>query len=638
MHYKKKADRSGSFVGFKPNVLGLKESRGLEWIIPNGLGGYSSSTIINMNTSRNHGLLVSSDEFMNKRVLLQKLDEELIIGDESISLASDMYEGGNVSDGWRFLQNFDLNYSKVFFDYSVLGVKLTKSLKPIHGRNAVIVSYEVYNKRNEGVRLKVTPYMNMRDLGSLGRKSPQEMRPRLFSEHIAGIDSSRGYLTLCSDLALCSKKAEDERWNMAVYYPKENVTEPLCSPLYFSLDVEPKDMAEFTVTAVGYDNEEKTAKVFSELLDGKIEGDSRIFSSGKGESIMSLLNSVDYFILDSGSKKTIASSYPFSGDRGREAMISLPGFTLINRRYQDAESIMEHYLNCMDYRGIPSEFINGKPVYGDVDTPLWLIDRFHRYLKCVGPEDGVKMLHTYWWGLKNLMKKYAERERDGLLHHKGGTWMDSKHIKRRRVDAVEVQGLWYNALNVMRGFHRLMEDDSDEIGYDSLIEKFEENFVDRYWRGRFLADSAVDDALRPNQLITISLEFNVVNKTLSKKILNAVDGELLTSFGLRTLSPADDRYVGNWDRDLKNKFNGNVYTWLMGAYIDAFIKNGGEPARAQKLLEPLFRLHMQEAALGTVSELFAGDPPNRPGGNPSYSCSIAELLRVHFEHIVGFSK
>ncbi|OYT54192.1 MAG: hypothetical protein B6U72_03250 [Candidatus Altiarchaeales archaeon ex4484_2] len=220
MHFKKKADRSGSFVGFKPNVLGLKESRGLEWIIPNGLGGYSSSTIINMNTSQYHALLVSSDEFMNKRVLLQKLDEELIIGDESISLASDMYEGGNVSDGWRFLQNFDFNYSKVFFDYSVLGVKLTKSLTPIHGRNAVIFSYEIYNKRNDVVRLKVTPYMNMRDLRGLGTRSPQEMRPRLFSEHIAGIDSSRGYLTLCSDVALCSKKPEDERWNTAVFYPR----------------------------------------------------------------------------------------------------------------------------------------------------------------------------------------------------------------------------------------------------------------------------------------------------------------------------------------------------------------------------------------------------------------------------------
>ena len=628
-------DKRGSYVGYKPNVLGLTRSKQLEWIIPNGLGGYSSSTIINMNTSLYHGLLVSADEYMNKKVFVQKIDEEIITEEETVSLASDMYEGDNVSDGWRFLINFDYSHYMVFFDYSVLGVKLTKSVSPVHGRNAVVVSYTVHNKRNDSISVRINPRMNFRGLSNVGKKSVEEFQPNLFSENIVGVDSSMGYLTLYSDVASCMKNPQDQRWNNLVYYPLEGVSEHLCSPLYFTIELEPKDTQEINLYIIGYPTEKESAQVFKELFEGKISASPRIFPTGKGEAIMALLNSVEHYMLDAGSKKTIASSYPHSMDKAREALISLPGFTLINRRFRDAEHIMEHYLNRMDYRGIPSAYVDGKPHWGDIDSPLWLIDRFHRYMKCVGDEEAQKMLHTHWWGLKKMMKKYAEMESNGLLCHKGGTWMDVPHVRKKRENAVEVQGLWFNALNIMRELSKIMGDDVDEIGIDSLLGKFRDNFVDRYWRGGYLADSSNDDALRPNQLIAISLEFNVVNKTLSKKILNSVKRDLLTSHGLRSLSPEDDRYEGRWSHDPKNRFNGNVYPWLMGAYIDVFLRCSGSLAQAKKMMDPLYNVHMREDAVGTISECFQGDPPHRAKGNLSYSCSVAELLRIHFQHIVG---
>ncbi|RLI94606.1 MAG: hypothetical protein DRO92_02755 [Candidatus Altiarchaeales archaeon] len=632
-----KSKRLNSLVNLKPSSIGLNICKYLEWIIPNGTGGYSSSTIINMNTALYHGLLVSSDKNLNKKVFLQKLDEEIITENESISVATDIYEGNNISDGWRYLHNFDFTFNSVFFDYSVEGVDICKSIIPIHCRNAVIVCYTVNNRLDKDIIFRITPYMNIRNVNETGKKSLNDMIPRIFSENITGIYSSNGYLVIYSDIAKCYKIPKEKRWRRIVLYPEDNSIEYLCSPVYFSIDIEPHEILKFNTIAIGYGTEEKTAKVFKELFYKSKEyvGSSRFISSGKGASIMSLLNSVDNFIINVNSKKTIISRYPYSEDKGREAMISLPGFTLINNRYRDAELILEHYLNHADYRGIPSIFRDGKPEYFDIDTSLWLIDRFYKYVKCVGEEKAKGILHTYWWTLKSIINNYIEREKDGLLRHKGGTWMDIPQIKKKRVDAVEVQGLWYNTLRIMEKFREIMGDDYEDVEYSHIYKRFEDNFMDRYWTGSFLADSANDDALRPNQLILISLDFNVVNKTLSKKILTAVKRELLTNYGLRSLTPEDDRYVGKWDNDIKNKFNGNVFPWLLGAYIDAYVKTYGYTKRLQNFLEPLFELHIKDAAIGTISEMFQGDHPNRPVGSISYSCSIAELLRVHFEHVMG---
>ncbi len=628
--------RTSSFVNFKPNLTGLEDSSRLEWLISNGLGGYSSSTAINMNTALYHGILVCSDVNLNKKVYLQKLDEEVVTKEESISVATDTIEGDNVLDGWRFLHNFDFNYSSVYFDYSVSGVNINKTITPVQGRNAVLVHYGVHNRLDEIVSLRVTPYMNIRAIDTHGEKTPEEFIPEIYSDSIAGVESSNGYLAFWSDNAGCNKIPREERWGRKILYTKDDIIEHLCSPLYFSIDIEPNDVENYKIMAVGYDSEEKTAAVLKELIKSSGNGlkQTKLVSSGKGASILSLLNSVDSFIIDVNSKKTIVSSYPYSMDKGREAMISLPGFTLINNRIRDAELILEHFLNSADYRGIPSLFRDGKPEYGDVDTSLWLIDRLNKYIKAVGEDKGKGILHTYWWTLKSFMNKYCEREEDGLLRHKGGTWMDSEGIKKEREDAVEVQGLWYNALKIMEKFRELMEDTSGDADYRHITKKFEDNFLERYWTGAFLADSSSDDALRPNQVILLSLDYNVVNKTMTKKILHAVERELLTDYGLRSLTPEDPRFTSKSGNDIKNKFNGNVFPWLLGSFIGACARINIDEGKLQTLLQPIFEEHMKDAGIGTISEMFQGDLPYKPLGSISYSCSVAELLRAHFEHVM----
>lgn len=616
------------FATLNPNKLGLEKSKELEWIIPNKLGGYSSSTVIGLNRDRYHGLLVSGCRALDRRVYLQRLDDLIKSGDSVINLHTSEGAEGMSSEGYQYLNKFEFNYDYVTFHYRAKGVRVTKHITPMPHRNVLLVSYSIDNDSDGEIGFRVNPIVNSRDAGDLTGEGAVEFKLRFFTENILGINSPNGYITLQSDRVACSESPPKFRWHEQ-FYSKDGSIEYSYCPAYFSVDVKPDSTEEFTLKFIGYPTEEESARVFRELLDG-YEQKSRIVSSGKGTSILSLLNVADTFIVDAGSKKTIVSGYPYLRDRGRDAMIALPGLTLINGRYGEAEQVFEYFLNYATNRGIPCKFSDGKPEYGDVDTTLWLVDRLYHYMKYVGVDRGKQFLHTYWWVLKDIFKKYLEVERDGILLHKGGTWMKALE----RDNAVEVQGLWYNSLRIMEVFARIMEDTS-ESDFRSAYLRFEKSFLEKFWNGKYLSDSPGDDSLRPNQIILLSLDFNVLNDVLSREILGVVERELLTPYGIRSLSPEDPRYVGQCSpREDISWYNGGAWPWLMGFYVKAYIKLYGKRTTAQDLLRGIFENHVMEGGLNTVSEVVDGNSPFKPRGCISYACSVAELLRCYFEDIM----
>jgi len=610
------------FATFNPNKLGFKKSKELEWIIPNKLGGYSSSTVIGLNSNGFHGLLVSGCKGLRRMVYLQKLDDEIEFKNSVLGLYTNEYSDGTTSDGYRYLNKFEFSYDSVSFYYRAKGVRVTKRITPLADKNALIALYSVDNESDDKIRFKVNLLVNSRGFERLTKNKGIEFKPRFFTKNIIGVNSPNGYITFQSDGAVCFETSSEQRWQN-LFYSKDETEEYSYCPAYFTVDVEPDSTEEFTITAIGYYTEEETAQAFKELLQGYARK-GRILSSGKGTSIFFLLNVADTFIVDTDSKKTIVSGYPHLGDRGRDAMIALPGLTLINGRYKDAEQIFEHFLNYATHKGIPSRFLAGKPEYGDIDTSLWLVDRLYQYIKYVGVEEGKNFLHTYWWVLKDIMGNYSEMEKDGILSHHGGTWMEALE----RNNAVEVQGLWYNALRIMEKFAKLMDDTDADIFRPTYL-RFEENFLRKFWNGKYLSDSPEDNSLRPNQIILLSLDFNVLDDSLSRKVLSAVEKELLTPFGLRSLSPEDPNYIGK-----NSPYNGGVWPWLLGPYVKTHIKLHGKRLKAQELLEKIFENHIKEGGLGTISEVLEGDPPFESRGCISYACSVAELLRCYFEDIM----
>lgn len=615
-------------VRFKPSSMEFGRAKELEWIIPNKLGGYSSSTILGLNTSRFHGLLISGGKFLKRTLCLNSLYEDIHTKEGILSLEAAEYGDGSLGEGYRYLTDFEFSYSSVGFRYSLGGVRILKRIAPLFEKNAVSVIYNIKNRSADPIKLRLNPVVSFRAREQLCVGDSTNIKHKIFSQNIAAVESEKGYLVLYSDKASFHETPPCERLREDISYSGdkeagENHSEDLYQPLYLDIAIEPLMDEDFLVVALGYETEVETAQAFKEFLNGG-RYRPRFISSGAGGTILSLLSAAGTFIVDSDSKKTVIAGFPHSGERGREAMISLLGLTLVKGEYDTAKSILEHFLNRAGRDGIPSGFLGGKAEYRDIDTSLWMIDRMYQYMNGVGAERFKGLLHTYWWTLKSMMRNYLERERNGLLMHEGGTWMDPLE----RNNAVEVQGLWYNALRIMERFADLMEDTVDDINLKSIYVNFEENFPDRYWNGRYLSDCLDDNSLRPNQIIPLSLEFNVIDGNMSRKILGVVERDLLTRYGLRTLSPSDHRYVGD------SRFNGGVHPWLLGSYVGAYIKAGGGRTKIKQFLQPLFEEHIYDAGLGSISEFFDGNPPHKPRGCISHSTSVGELLRIYFEHKV----
>lgn len=637
LNISKKAIQEFPFATFEHSALDLERGKGLEWLLTNGLGGYSSSTILGLNTSKYHGLLVSSTENLFRFIYLQKLEEEIHSGNCITRLSSNEFIDGTITDGWRYLNKFEFSYNSVSFHYNTQPAEIVKRINTINGKNGILVLYKIKNKLMQRIQFRVNLLVNSRSIYDLTKANSLDFELKIFTKNVLGIKSKNGYLTVYSDKAECRESPQDARWIKDIFYSKDHergdsYREDVYFPAFFSVDIGPGGEDEFTLIALGYEDENKTANAFKELQRG-YEGKGRILSSGMGSSILELLMNVESFVVKRDSKKTIVAGYHWFGEWGRDAMISLPGMTLINGKFDNAERIFEHFLNNATNKGIPSRFVDGKPEYNDLDSSLWLIDRLYQYMRYVGIERGRSFLHTYWWTLKDIMKNYQKMERNGFLIHKSGTWMDTIE----RDNAVEIQALWYNALRIMEIFSNLMED--EEFDVRSTCEEFERNFLERYWNGRYLNDCLDDNSLRPNQVIAISLDFNVIDDHSSKKILDVVERELLTPYGLRTLNKGDRRYKGQYKGDFsereKSYHNGTVWPWLLGPYIKTYMRVYGRRLHMQRLLETLFEKHIKQAGIGTISEIFDGDPPHKPRGCISQSWSVAEPLRAYFEDVMG---
>jgi glycogen debranching enzyme len=222
-----------------------------------------------------------------------------------------------------------------------------------------------------------------------------------------------------------------------------------------------------------------------------------------------------------------------------------------------------------------------------------------------------------------MVKTYAEKDSGGVLLHDGGTWMTGA----QRKNAVEVQGLWYNALKIMEYFATLM-DDEDKVVFTTLSTCVEASFMEKYWNGRCLSDSEDDASLRPNQLIALSLDFCLVDSGRGKQIMQLVEQDLLTPFGLRTRALGDPRF------STASRYDGGVWPHLLGAYVRAHTRLFDNRLKAKGFLEDIIEKHIYEAGIGTVSEYFSGVEPYTPHGSISYACAVAEILRCYFEDIL----
>jgi len=291
------------------------------------------------------------------------------------------------------------------------------------------------------------------------------------------------------------------------------------------------------------------------------------------------------------------------------------------------------------------------PEYNTVDATLWYFQAIYEYVRYTDDWQLVTELYStlvdiIGWHERGTRYGIGMDTHDGLLRAgEAGvqlTWMDAKVdgwvVTPRTGKPVEINALWYNALKIMADFARRMRDADAAARYEALAHRAATSFAGRFWYsgGGYLYDvidapRGNDASLRPNQIFAVSLPHSPLPADCARAVVEAVGRSLLTSYGLRSLAPDHPDYVkryggGQWARD-GAYHQGTVWGWLIGPYATAYHRVTGDAAGARRLLEPLAN-HLRDAGMGTISEIFDGDPPHTPRGCPAQAWSVAEVLRA----------
>jgi predicted glycogen debranching enzyme len=353
--------------------------------------------------------------------------------------------------------------------------------------------------------------------------------------------------------------------------------------------------------------------------------------------------------------RTIIAGYHWFTDWGRDTMISLEGLTLCTGRHIEAGYILRTFAHYIRDGLIPNMFPEHQQegLYHTADASLWYFHAIDRYLHATGDRH---TLHALLPSLLKIIDAHIRGTRfgigvdpvDGLLRQgREGyqlTWMDAKVgdwvVTPRRGKAVEINALWYNALRLTETWVRAEMGDNDAWHFAALANRARESFNERFWfeSGGYLYDvidgenDDADSSLRPNQLLAISLPHPVLEESRWRPVLDIVQKHLLTPYGIRTLVPGHPKYKSQYYGDLRARdaayHQGTVWAWLIGPFIDAWLRvYPHDRPGARRLLEP-FRTHLGDACIGSISEVFDAKEPFIPRGCCAQAWSVAEVLRA----------
>jgi predicted glycogen debranching enzyme len=657
------ASRVRPLIEFDSLICGdLAQATSREWLETNGIGGFASSTIVDLNTRRYHGLLTAATKPPVGRVLLlSKLEETLVIDGARYELSANQYEGAVHPTGQQYLSSFRLDPFPVFV-YRVGGIEIEKSVVLIHGANTLVVRYELFAQH--ACTLEIRPLIAFRDYHStthenvaINRKvdvgpgratmSPYPGLPLLHFGHNAEAIDTTGF------------------WFRHFQYERErerglDCLEDLYSPFLLRFDLHSGTPAVIAASTEFHDPAEAEALVLKEI-------DRRAGISERAPAADSfsrlLTEAADQFLVARCDCTTVIAGYPWFGDWGRDTMISLPGLTLVTRRFDDARNILREFAKSIDRGMLPNRFpdTGEAPEYNTVDATLWMFHAVHEFLRYTRDYDFVRA--DLYEPLADILAWHERGTRynihldsDGLLHAgEPGTqltWMDAKIgdwvVTPRHGKPVEIQALWYSALRLMERLATTFGDRSRSAHYCELAERTRARFADAFWNEAdgclydVIGDGFQDRAIRPNQILAVSLPHELLPREKAMRVLEVVEWELLTPFGLRTLSPRDPNYRGRYSGDPASRdsayHQGTVWPWLLGPFLTAYVRLHGETPEARQraghFLEPL-RAQLWQYGLGQISEVFDGDPPHHPGGCIAQAWSIAEVLRTYIEDAKG---
>lgn len=649
-----------------------------EWLVTNGRGGYASAAVSGACTRRYHGLLIASlPAPLGRFVMWNHLSEEIKLADRKLIRLGGSTTLSDFSAGER-LGEFRLESGIPVWRYEIGDVRLEKRIVMPHLQNTVYVNYRL-TAASENVRLRLRPSVHFRphesavdqpfvnpygvtsrdDLIEIHSGDAPRLRMRVVAEHDSFVldggsvrileyptERSRGYAH------------QGELWSPGYY--RVDFTEGQEVTLVGS--TEDWDLLTAIDPQAALETEQKRRErlLAQAMRDGGTTPADDAFAA-------KLVLAADQFVIRPATRpkdmavaqaagddaRAIIAGYHWFTDWGRDTMISLEGLTLVTGRHAEAGYLMRSYGRYVRDGLIPNMFPEGETegLYHTVDATLWYFHALQRYLEYT--EDWNTLLGLLPT-LESIVGHHIRGTRFGIrvdpeddLLTQGAlgyqlTWMDAKVgdwvVTPRRGKAVEINALWYNALKLLEAWQIRAENQAAAKRLATRAERARTSFNRRFWHsaGNYLFDvidgeHGDDAALRPNQLLAISLDHPVLDPAHWKPVVETVTAQLLTPCGLRTLSPGHPDYKRTYDGDLRARdaayHQGTVWPWLIGPYIDAWLRvYPTEPQNAFEILKG-FEAHLYDACVGSISEIYDGESPYNPRGCIAQAWSVAEVLR-----------
>jgi predicted glycogen debranching enzyme len=641
----------------------IAESR--EWLVTNGIGGFASGTVAGHLTRRYHGLLFAAlRPPLGRTLLLSKLEETVEydgIYPESgryYELYCNRWSNGTIEpEGYKYLQRFHLEGTTPVWTYAIANALLEKRVWMQPGANTTYIHYKLVRATGPMV-VDARALVNYRDYHATTIMDDRKVDIQQVENGISlQLEEDGVPLYLLSDSAEVTPEFdwyEDFFLSVEEYRGQRDVQEDHMKAGRIRKTLRPGESFIIVASTEPTANLDATA-----AFEQRTQYEKALLAKADVENetaaVQQLVLAADQFVVkrptaqDSNGRSIIAG-YPWFSDWGRDTMIALPGLTLNTNQPEIAASILRTYAQFVDQGMIPNRFpdMGEKPEYNTVDATLWYFESLRAYYAATGDKELLADLYPV---LEDIIKWHKRGTRyniqmdktDGLIYagEEGIqlTWMDAKIgnwvVTDRIGKPVEINALWFNALSSMVEFARDLNKDGSK--YAKMAEKTKGGFG-RYWNAKmgYLYDildgpDGHDGKLRPNQLFAISLHHSPLNKEQSRSVVDACARHLLTSNGLRSLSPDDEDYIGYYGgNQLKRDsayHQGTVWGWLIGPFVEAHLRVYNDKQIARSYLLPLIQ-ELTDDCVGSISEIFDGDPPFTPRGCIAQAWSVAEVLRT----------
>ncbi|MBS1702005.1 MAG: glycogen debranching enzyme family protein [Armatimonadetes bacterium] len=620
-----------SYTFSKENCRNFEASSSQEWLLTNGIGGFAMGTISGANTRRYHGLLVAAlNPPTGRTMIFAACDAFAVSGKKKIPLSSNQYPGAIYPGGFQQMTSAEVD-QEVRWTFAGEGMEVEKVISIEPGHN--LVRLEFRNLGKKGVVIQLQPLICFRDFHA--NFSERDDFPTQVEYHAEETVIDEGGHTI-----VLQHKDALRRPVHGWYYRFEHERE-------VDRGLDPRDDLYCPC-----DLEFQVAPGASCFLTAYVDTTDAVdFGPRTGDAatlIQKLEEAAEKFLVQTKTRSSILAGYPWFSDWGRDTMISIPGVCLATGKADIARQILRDYASQMEHGLIPNRFVERgeKADYNTVDATLWFANCVYLTLdqawdKGFAEEMYAKIQESIRYHRHGTLFGIHVDPADGLLAQgEPGvqlTWMDAKIgdwvVTPRHGKPVEINGLWINMLHVAAWLAEKLGDDTSQ--FLTLAKLAKKNFEEKFWHDgvKYYLDTVEpnDASLRPNQVIAMSLPFTPCDPKHIKTALKAVERELLTPVGLRTLSPEDPSYHGKFKgpmRQLDEAYHqGTVWPWLFGPYIRAFVKAGGSAAAAKKRLANVTHM-LTEYGIGGIAECYDGDAPHAPGGCPWQAWSVAEILWV----------